>query len=168
MVVTFLKWSHLNSWSSSQSAFLPRWAAREGLAYMTLVFPSRFSGSLQHQQAPRGTTVGEQSLMALCPTSCGVLVICDSLFGLVHSKWATENWLRKISALPITLSWCRCTSGREGPQLSLCYLTCSFVSLTAVPKEIGQHAVRVRPLLCPPIAVVHSMVLLQERQWLFS
>lgn len=97
----------------NHSTFLPWWAVKAGLLYVTLVFPSRFSGSLQHQQAPRGITLGEKSLMALCPTSCGVLVTCDSLFGLIHSKWATKNWLRKVRSLMITLSWCGCPSGRS-------------------------------------------------------
>lgn len=114
---------------------------------------------------PMGPTVWEQSLVALCPTSCEVLEICDNLFGLVYSYWTTESWLRKTSAMLIVFSWYICPAGREGQWLSLCSLTCSFASLIAAPMEAGWHAVRVRPLLCPPAAVVHSVVSSQERQW---
>lgn len=86
---------------------------------------------------PMGPTVWEQSLVALCPTSCEVLEIYDNLFGLVYSYWTTESWLRKTSAMLIVFSWYICPAGREGPWLSLCSLTCSFSSLIAAPMEAG-------------------------------
>lgn len=126
------------------TSFLPWWAVRTGLVYMTLAFPSRFSGSLQHQQAPCGTTLGEQSLTPPCPTSS------DTSFGLIHSAWATKNCLRRLRALMTPLSWCRCTG--ERPTV-VCCLTSSFISLLAVPKEAWWDAVRTRPVLFPPIVV---------------